>query len=79
VIRILIVFLLGTFALASHSAAAKEWGAPSGWEIAKTRHSYANLIKRLDAAVKAKKMGLVTRAVRPSVPRRWAKRSPATW
>ena len=61
-IRILIVFLLGIFALATNSAAAQDWKAPSGWEIAKTRHSYANLIKRLDAAVKANKMGLVTRA-----------------
>jgi len=33
-----------------------------GWEIIKTRHSYADLIKRLDAAVKSNKMGLVTRA-----------------
>jgi uncharacterized protein (DUF302 family) len=62
VIRVLIVLLLGAVALDAHGAAAQEWRAPSGWEVAKTRHSYAELIKRLDAAVKANKMGLVTRA-----------------
>jgi len=61
-IRIPIILLLGALALAAHGAAAQEWRAPPGWEIAKTRHSYANLIARLDAAVKANKMGLVTRA-----------------
>jgi uncharacterized protein (DUF302 family) len=62
VIRVLTVLLLGALALAADSAAAQEWSAPPGWEVAKTRHSYANLIERLDAAVKANKMGLVTRA-----------------
>ena len=33
-----------------------------GTVIAKTTHSYKDLISRLDAAVKANKMGLVTRA-----------------
>ncbi len=61
-IRVLTVLLLGALALAADSAAAQEWSAPPGWEVAKTRHSYANLIERLDAAVKANKMGLVTRA-----------------
>ena len=61
-IRVLTVLLLGALALDAHSAAAQEWSAPPGWEVAKTRHSYANLIERLDAAVKANKMGLVTRA-----------------
>ena len=60
--RVLTVLLLGALALAADSAAAQEWSAPPGWEVAKTRHSYANLIERLDAAVKANKMGLVTRA-----------------
>jgi len=62
VIRVLTVLLLGALALAADSAAAQEWSAPPGWEVAKTPHSYANLIERLDAAVKANKMGLVTRA-----------------
>ena len=59
-IRVLTVLLLGAWALAT-TATAGEW-APPGWEVAKTPHSYANLIKRVDAAVKANKMGLVTRA-----------------
>lgn len=33
-----------------------------GWAVHKTSHSYATLIERLDQAVKANKMGLVTRA-----------------
>ena len=61
-IRVLTVLLLGALALAADSAAAQEWSAPPGWEVAKTRHSYANLIERLAAAIKANKMGLVTRA-----------------
>ncbi len=61
-IRVLTFLLLGALALAADGAAAQEWSAPSGWEVAKTRHSYATLIARLDAAVKANKMGLVTRA-----------------
>ncbi len=62
-IRVLTVLLLGALALATDAAAvAGEWSAPPGWEVAKTRHSYANLIERLDAAVKSNKMGLVTRA-----------------
>ena len=61
VIRVLTVLLLGALALAT-AAAAEMWSAPPGWEVAKTRHSYTNLIERLDAAVKANKMGLVTRA-----------------
>ena len=61
-IRVLTVLLLGALALNAPSAAAQEWRAPPGWEVAKTRHAYADLIKRLNAAVKANKMGLVTRA-----------------
>jgi uncharacterized protein (DUF302 family) len=62
VIRVLTVLLFGALALATDGAAGAEGSAPPGWEVAKTRHSYANLIERLDAAVKANKMGLVTRA-----------------
>ena len=60
-IRVLTVLLIGALALAT-AAGAQEWSAPPGWEVAKTRHSYANLIERLAAAIKANKMGLVTRA-----------------
>ncbi len=38
------------------------WGALPGWQVAKTGHDYQTLIGRLDQAVKANKMGLVTRA-----------------
>ena len=62
VIRVLIVLLFGSFALAAQGAAAQEWRALPGWKIAKTGHSYAKLIERLNAAVKANKMGLVTHA-----------------
>ena len=47
-------------ALAGPSMAAG-WDGP-GWSVAKTTHSYKTLVERLDAAVKANKMGLVTRA-----------------
>ncbi len=61
-IRVLIFLLFGAFALSADNAAAQKWSAPPGWEVIKTQHSYANLIKRLNAAVKSNKMGLVTRA-----------------
>ena len=61
-IRVLTVLLLGALTLNAQSAAAQELRALPGWEIAKTWHSYAGLIKRLDAAVKANKMAVVTRA-----------------
>jgi len=38
------------------------WQDLPGWKVAKTTHSYKDLIGRLDEAVKANKMGLVTRA-----------------
>lgn len=44
-------------------AAAAEIGeARPGWRVLPTPHAYADLIGRLDAAVTAHKMGLVTRA-----------------
>ncbi len=33
-----------------------------GWVVKETGHSYADLIKRIDAAAKANKIGIVTRA-----------------
>ena len=48
-------------ALAATPAAA-DFGARPGWSVHKTPHAYKDLIARLDAAVKANKMGLVTRA-----------------
>lgn len=61
-IRSLVVVLIGAFALASQPVIAAEWSPPPGWQVTKTRHSYADLIERLNAAVTANKMGLVTRA-----------------
>ena len=43
-------------------AASAEMSAMTGWSVTKTKHSYKELIGRVDAAVKANKMGLVTRA-----------------
>ena len=41
---------------------AQAFGTPDGWVKYETPHSYARLIERLDAAAKANKMGVVTRA-----------------
>lgn len=38
------------------------WDNLPGWSVSKTTHSYKALVERLDAAVAANKMGLVTRA-----------------
>jgi uncharacterized protein (DUF302 family) len=43
-------------------AASADMSAMAGWSVTKTKHSYKELIGRVDAAVKANKMGLVTRA-----------------
>ncbi len=43
-------------------AQTAEWAAPPGWSVIDTGHGYKALIARLDAAVKANKMGLVGRA-----------------
>ena len=43
-------------------ADAADWPQRPGWQVIKTGHSYQDLITRLDEAVKANKMGLVTRA-----------------
>jgi uncharacterized protein (DUF302 family) len=53
--------LAAVFALASTPALADMMAMP-GWSVTKTNHSYKDLIARVDAAVKANKMGLVTRA-----------------
>ncbi len=55
---LLIGFLLGP----GVPARAAAWDAPAGWSAIDTGHSYQALIARLDAAVKANKMGLVSRA-----------------
>ena len=62
--RILSALTLGVFMLAAQSnlSLGAGWDNLPGWSVHKTAHGYADLIKRVDAAVKANKMGLVTRA-----------------
>jgi uncharacterized protein (DUF302 family) len=58
--RTLIVIL--AIASLSLPAAAEGIGARPGWVVIETPHSYAALVARLEAAIKAEGMGLVTRA-----------------
>ncbi len=57
-------FVLALFAALALSgpAAGAEISAMPGWSVTKTQHSYKALIGRVNTAVKANKMGLVTRA-----------------
>ena len=48
--------------LVNVSAARADLVAMPGWVVHKTQHSYADLVDRLDQAVKANKMGVVSRA-----------------
>ncbi len=58
-----ILSLALVFALTGPAAVrAGAWDDLPGWSVNKTSHSYPALIERLNAAVKANKMGLVTRA-----------------
>ena len=61
--RLLSALTLVVFALAASAglSLAAGWDGP-GWSVNKTTHDYKTLVERLDAAVKANKMGLVTRA-----------------
>ncbi len=61
-VRILGILLIGLLLLPGIPARAAAWEAPEGWSATDTGHSYKVLIARLDAAVKAHKMGLVSRA-----------------
>ncbi len=54
--------LAGLAALAAPAAAESPIAPRDGWEIAATEKSFAALAKDLDAAIKANKMGRVTRA-----------------
>lgn len=49
-------------ALQPTAAPAAGWTAPPGWEVIDTPHAYQDLIERLNQAVQANEMGLVTRA-----------------
>ena len=57
---VLFAFCVAMAAPTASSAAG--WDALPGWSVTKTGHSYKGLIERLNKAVKANKMGLVTRA-----------------
>ena len=50
------------FALFAGAASAELSGPREGWRIEKTGHGFVDLVKKLEAAVKANKMGLVTAA-----------------
>ena len=56
--RFLSLLVLGGFVLAAQPALAEM----PGWSVTKTSHAYKALIERLNTAVKANKMGLVTHA-----------------
>ena len=60
--RLFGILLIGLLLLPGGPARAAAWEAPSGWSSIDTGHNYQALIARLDAAVKANKMGLVSRA-----------------
>ncbi len=58
-----IVWLASWVAIAAPGpASAAGWDGLPGWSVTQTSYSYKDLIGRLNEAVKANKMGLVTRA-----------------
>ncbi len=60
--RSLAILLIGFLLWPGVPAGAAAWDAPAGWSVIDTGHSYQALVDRLGKAVKANKMGLVTRA-----------------
>ncbi len=54
--------LLGPVVAVPAQAQAADWAAPAGWSAIDTGHGYKALVERLGKAVKANRMGLVTRA-----------------
>ena len=57
-----VLALAGIPSIAPAGAQDTAWADLPGWKVTKTPHGYPDLVKRLDQAVKAKKMGLVSRA-----------------
>ncbi len=60
--RLFGILLVGFLLMPGVPARAAAWDVPAGWSVIDTGHSYKALIGRLNAAVKANKMGLVGRA-----------------
>ncbi len=60
--RLFGILLVGFLLWPGGPARAAAWEVPAGWSAIDTGHSYQALIGRLNAAVKANKMGLVGRA-----------------
>ena len=62
--RIFSVVLIGLVVLAVQPGPTRSagWENLPGWSVTKTGHGYAALVERVSAAIKANKMGLVTRA-----------------
>ncbi len=60
--RLFGILLAGFLLWPGVPARAADWPTPAGWSVTDTGHEYKALIARLDAAVKANKMGLVGRA-----------------
>ena len=61
-VRLLSILCAAVVALSAPQAVASAgWPEMPGWSIAKTSHDYKTLIERLNEAVKANKMGLVSR------------------
>jgi uncharacterized protein (DUF302 family) len=61
-LAIVLTWALLTLAVMTGAAWAGNPAPYPGTEVIATKHSYKDLVARLDAAVKANKMGLVTRA-----------------
>ncbi len=61
-LRVLGILLIGLLILPTATVRAADWAAPAGWSAIDTGHSYKALVERLGKAVKANKMGLVSRA-----------------
>ena len=62
-VRLLSILCAAVIAVSAQQAAASaDWPDMPGWSAAKTGHDYKTLVERLNTAVKANKMGLVSRA-----------------
>ena len=60
--RLLQTTLLSGIVLASVATGQAKAMSPEGWVVLKSKHSYADLVKEVNKAAKANKIGIVTRA-----------------